>query len=378
MPSFFSGAPKETPSSDFSTTNAEMPLDRFVRVGDGEDGVVLRDPGVGDPALHAVEHPVVAVADRPGLHRGGVRAGLGLGEAVGEHPGAGRDRRAGTSSSAPPSPARMIGIVPSLFTPGISDDEAHARATSSMTMQVASASAPAPPYSSPMCGAAKSAAAARRTPPGGTRRTRRPRPRAGRPWRRTPRGRPRGSPGAPRTGRTSGTSLMPASYCSVGLPGSARIGPVAGRYCLPHDQRDDRHPGWTGAPSASCSRTAETWAVVGLSGNPHRTAYRIAEFLQGQGKRIVPIHPTAPTVLGEQGYATLADVPFADRRRRRVPPLRGGRRVRRPGRLGGRQGRLVPARRRRRRRLRADPRGRRADGDGHLPRDRVAAPERAR
>ena len=25
MPSFFSGAPKVTPSSDFSTTNAEMP-----------------------------------------------------------------------------------------------------------------------------------------------------------------------------------------------------------------------------------------------------------------------------------------------------------------------------------------------------------------
>ncbi len=55
----------------------------------------------------------------------------------------------------------------------------------------------------------------------------------------------------------------------------------------------------------------ETWAVVGLSGNPDRTAYRIARFLQAQGKRIVPIHPDAPTVLGEQGYATLADVPFA-------------------------------------------------------------------
>jgi predicted CoA-binding protein len=54
----------------------------------------------------------------------------------------------------------------------------------------------------------------------------------------------------------------------------------------------------------------DTWAVVGLSGNPHRTAFRIADFLQAQGKRIVPIHPTAPTVLGEQGYATLADVPF--------------------------------------------------------------------
>jgi predicted CoA-binding protein len=55
---------------------------------------------------------------------------------------------------------------------------------------------------------------------------------------------------------------------------------------------------------------SSTWAVVGLSGNPHRTAFRIAEFLQGHGKRIVPIHPDAPTVLGEQGYATLADVPF--------------------------------------------------------------------
>jgi predicted CoA-binding protein len=54
----------------------------------------------------------------------------------------------------------------------------------------------------------------------------------------------------------------------------------------------------------------KTWAVVGLSGDPSRTAYRIAGFLQDHGKRIVPIHPEAPTVLGEQGYATLADVPF--------------------------------------------------------------------
>ena len=53
-----------------------------------------------------------------------------------------------------------------------------------------------------------------------------------------------------------------------------------------------------------------TWAVVGLSDNPARTAYSIAELLQSRGKRIVPIHPAAPTVHGEQGYATLADVPF--------------------------------------------------------------------
>ncbi|MCW2754138.1 MAG: CoA-binding domain protein [Marmoricola sp.] len=55
---------------------------------------------------------------------------------------------------------------------------------------------------------------------------------------------------------------------------------------------------------------AKTWAIVGLSGDPGRTAYQVAAALQEAGKRIVPIHPTAPTVLGEQGYPTLADVPF--------------------------------------------------------------------
>ncbi len=53
-----------------------------------------------------------------------------------------------------------------------------------------------------------------------------------------------------------------------------------------------------------------TWAVVGLSGKPSRTAYRIAALLQRRGKLIVPVHPDAPVVLGEQGYATLADIPF--------------------------------------------------------------------
>ena len=56
-------------------------------------------------------------------------------------------------------PSRISGIVPSLFTLGIRLEDMQARATSSITMQVASASAPAPPYSSAMCGAAKSDAA---------------------------------------------------------------------------------------------------------------------------------------------------------------------------------------------------------------------------
>jgi len=54
----------------------------------------------------------------------------------------------------------------------------------------------------------------------------------------------------------------------------------------------------------------ETWAVVGLSNNSSRAAYGVAQLLRRQGKRIVPVHPAAETVHGEQGYASLADIPF--------------------------------------------------------------------
>ncbi|PRZ05700.1 hypothetical protein BCE75_107188 [Isoptericola sp. CG 20/1183] len=53
-----------------------------------------------------------------------------------------------------------------------------------------------------------------------------------------------------------------------------------------------------------------TWAVVGLSTNTSRAAYGVARVLQQHGKRIVPVHPSAPTVHGEQGYASLAEIPF--------------------------------------------------------------------
>ncbi|MGI8328724.1 CoA-binding protein [Actinomadura scrupuli] len=56
-------------------------------------------------------------------------------------------------------------------------------------------------------------------------------------------------------------------------------------------------------------RESKTWAFVGLSDNPHRTVYDQARLLQSRGKRIVPVHPAAATVLGEQGYTSLAEVP---------------------------------------------------------------------
>ncbi|MEU1538381.1 CoA-binding protein [Actinacidiphila glaucinigra] len=59
------------------------------------------------------------------------------------------------------------------------------------------------------------------------------------------------------------------------------------------------------------TEAGDTWAVVGLSDNPDRAAYRVAEKLQRLGKRVVPVHPKAETVHGEQGYASLAEIPFA-------------------------------------------------------------------
>jgi len=56
-------------------------------------------------------------------------------------------------------------------------------------------------------------------------------------------------------------------------------------------------------------RTPGTWAVVGLSTNPSRAAFRVSAYLQRIGKTIVPVHPKAETVHGATGYAALADVP---------------------------------------------------------------------
>ena len=53
-----------------------------------------------------------------------------------------------------------------------------------------------------------------------------------------------------------------------------------------------------------------TWAVVGLSDNPERTAFRISGWLaQARGMRVIPVHPKAQPVHGFTGYACLADIP---------------------------------------------------------------------
>lgn len=51
------------------------------------------------------------------------------------------------------------------------------------------------------------------------------------------------------------------------------------------------------------------WAVAGLSSNSARTAYGIAAYVRDLGHEIVPVHPKAETVHGQQGYPDLASVP---------------------------------------------------------------------
>lgn len=56
---------------------------------------------------------------------------------------------------------------------------------------------------------------------------------------------------------------------------------------------------------------AKTIAVVGLSPDTRRESYTVAVYLQQQGYKIIPVNPTAASVLGETCYRTLRDVPVA-------------------------------------------------------------------
>ena len=53
-----------------------------------------------------------------------------------------------------------------------------------------------------------------------------------------------------------------------------------------------------------------TIAVIGLSPQPARPSYRVAQAMQRYGYRIVPVRPLVEEVLGEKAYANLADIPF--------------------------------------------------------------------
>ena len=62
-------------------------------------------------------------------------------------------------------------------------------------------------------------------------------------------------------------------------------------------------------PIAEILKRYKTMAVVGLSSNPMRPSFGVAEFMQSVGYRIIPVNPNGTEVLGEKSYARLEDVP---------------------------------------------------------------------
>jgi predicted CoA-binding protein len=55
---------------------------------------------------------------------------------------------------------------------------------------------------------------------------------------------------------------------------------------------------------------SKTIAIVGLSGKPERASFGVAEYLQGQGYRIIPVNPAyaGEEILGERVFASLQEV----------------------------------------------------------------------
>ena len=54
-------------------------------------------------------------------------------------------------------------------------------------------------------------------------------------------------------------------------------------------------------------RSYRTVAVVGLSPNPARASFEVAQYMQAQGWRIIPVNPNATEILGEKAYPSLLD-----------------------------------------------------------------------
>lgn len=55
---------------------------------------------------------------------------------------------------------------------------------------------------------------------------------------------------------------------------------------------------------------AKIIAVVGLSTLTTKASNMVASYLQDEGYRIVPVHPTATEILGEKAYPSVEAIPF--------------------------------------------------------------------
>lgn len=60
---------------------------------------------------------------------------------------------------------------------------------------------------------------------------------------------------------------------------------------------------------AELLKTSRVIAVVGLSNRRFRPSYGVAEYMQRNGYRIIPVNPLVEAVLGEKCYPDLESVP---------------------------------------------------------------------
>jgi uncharacterized protein len=54
---------------------------------------------------------------------------------------------------------------------------------------------------------------------------------------------------------------------------------------------------------------ATTIAVVGASTNPAKASSQVPSLLIESGYTVIPVHPTAPEILGQRAYPSLAEIP---------------------------------------------------------------------
>ncbi len=53
-----------------------------------------------------------------------------------------------------------------------------------------------------------------------------------------------------------------------------------------------------------------TVAVIGMSKNPEKDAYRIPEYLMKNGYRVIPVNPSTDEILGHRSFKRLLEVPY--------------------------------------------------------------------
>lgn len=62
-------------------------------------------------------------------------------------------------------------------------------------------------------------------------------------------------------------------------------------------------------PIAQVLNDSKTIAVVGLSSNPQKPSYEVAQYLQERGYKIIPVNPNLTEALGEKAYPDVLSIP---------------------------------------------------------------------